>query len=110
MYDIVNTSPFIEHPIVDIAQFDAHEFDITIFEEEQPSNFLNGGIFQKELYCKCLLHKLFTLTKSKIKPFIKYQCDQMKEPIVWLNKLEKLIDLNRELYDEKDQVVRFEKA
>lgn len=110
MYSIVNTSPFIEHPIVDIAQFDAHEFDITIFEEEQPSNFLNGGIFQKELYCKCLLHKLFTLTKSKIKSFIKYQCDQMKEPIVWLNKLEKLIDLNRELYDEKDQVVRFEKA
>ncbi len=110
MYEIVNVSPFIEHPIVDIAQFDAHEYDVTIFEEDQPSNFLNGGIFQKELYCKCLLHKLFTLTKSKIKPFIKYQCDQMKEPIVWLNKLEKLIDLNRELYDEKDQVVRFEKA
>ncbi len=110
MYEIVNVSPFIEHPIVDIAQFDAHAYDVTIFEEDQPSNFLNGGIFQKELYCKCLLHKLFTLTKSKIKPFIKYQCDQMKEPIVWLNKLEKLIDLNRELYDEKDQVVRFEKA
>lgn len=70
MYDIVNTSPFLEHPIVDISQFDAHEFDITIFEEEQPSNFLNGGVFQKELYCKCLLHKLFTLTKSKIKPLL----------------------------------------
>lgn len=110
MYDIVNTSPFLEHPIVDIAQFDANEFDITIFEEEQPSNFLNGGIFQKELYCKCLLHKLFTLAKSKIKPFIKYQCDQMKEPIIWLNKFEKLIDLNRDLIDEKDQVIRFDKA
>lgn len=110
MYDIVNTSPFIEHPIVDISQFDAHEFDITIFEEEQPSNFLNGGIFQKELYCKCLLHKLFTLAKSKIKPFIKYQCDQMKEPIIWLNKFEKLIDLNRDLFDDKDQVIRFDKA
>lgn len=110
MYDIVNTSPFIEHPIVDISQFDAHEFDITIFEEEQPSNFLNGGIFQKELYCKCLLNKLFTLAKSKIKPFIKYQCDQMKEPIIWLNKFEKLIDINRDLFDDKDQVIRFDKA
>lgn len=110
MYEIINVSPFLEHPIVDIAQFDAHEFDIKIFEEDQPSNFLNGGFFQKELYCKCLLHKLFTLAKSKIKPFIKYQCDQMKEPIIWLNKFEKLIDINRDLFDDKDQVIRFDKA
>lgn len=110
MYEIVNVSPFLEHPIVDVAQFDAHEFDVAIFEEDQPSNFLNGGIFQKELYCKCVLYRLFSLSKSKIKPFIKYQCDRMKEPVVWLNKFEKLIDLNRELYNEKDQVIRFDKA
>lgn len=110
MYEIVNVSPFLEHPIVDVAQFDAHEYDIAIFEEDQPSNFLNGGVFQKVLYCKCLLYKLFTLPKSKIKPFIKYQCDQMKDPIVWLNKFEKLIDLNRDLFIDKDQVIRFDKA
>lgn len=110
MYDIVNVSPFLEHPIVDVAQFDAHEYDIVIFEEDQPSNFLNGGVFQKELYCKCVLYRLFTLPKSKIKPFLKYQCDLMKEPAIWLNKFEKLIDLNRELYNERDQIIRFDKA
>lgn len=110
MYELVNVSPFLEHPIIDVAQFDAHEFDVTIFEEKQPSNFLNGGIFQKELYCKCLLHKLFILAKSKIKPFIKYQCDQLRDPIVWLNKFEKLIDLNSELFTEKEQTIRFDKA
>lgn len=110
MYTFVISSPFIEHPIVDITQFDAHEYAICIFDEKQPSNFLNGGKFYLELYCKCLLHKLFTIPKSKIKPFIQYQCDKMQEPIVWLNKLEKLIDLNRELFTTKEQLIRFEKA
>jgi hypothetical protein len=110
MYTFVICSPFLEHLIVDISQFDAGEFDIAIFEDGQVSNFLNKGKFNLEQYCKCLLHKLFTIPKSKIKPFIQYQCDKMQEPIVWLNKLEKLIDLNRELFTTKDQVIKFEKS
>jgi hypothetical protein len=110
MYNSVICSPFVEHPFVDVAQFDAGAYDLTIFEEGQASNFLIKGQFNKEQYCKCLLHKLFSIPKSKIKPFIQYQCDKMQEPIVWLNKLEKLIDLNRELFTTKDQVIKFEKA
>ncbi len=110
MYNSVICSPFVEHPFVDIAQSDAGAYDLTIFEEGQASNFLIKGQFNKEQYCKCLLHKLFSIPKSKIKPFIQYQCDKMQEPIVWLNKLEKLIDLNRELFTTKDQVIKFEKA
>lgn len=110
MYTLVNTSPFIEHPIVDVANYDAHKFDIVVFEDNQPSNFLNGGKFNKEVYCKCLLHKLFSLSKSDINPFIQYQCDKMNEPIVWLNKFEKLIDLNQDLFITKQQAKSFEKA
>lgn len=110
MYTFVICSPFVEHPILDIAQFDEGEYDIVIFEEGQPSNFLNKGSFNKEQYCKCLLHKLFSLTKSKINPFIQYQCDKMQEPIIWLNKFEKLIDLNQELFTTKQQIKSFEKA
>lgn len=110
MYTFVISSPFVEHPIVDIAQYDAHEYAISIFDELQQSNFLNKGHFSLEQYCKCLLHKLFTLPKSKVKPFIQYQCDRLQEPIVWLNKLEKLIDLNRELFTTKEQIIKFEKA
>jgi hypothetical protein len=110
MYNSVICSPFVEHPFVDVAQSDAGAYDLTIFEDGQASNFLIKGQFNKEQYCKCLLHKLFTLNKSKIKPFIQYQCDKMQEPIVWLNKLEKLIDLNRELFTTKDQVIKYEKA
>lgn len=110
MYTFVISSPFIEHPVMDIAQYDAHEYDICIFDDSQPSNFINKGQFNLEQYCKCLLNKLFTLPKSKIKPFVQYQCDRLREPIVWLNKLEKLIDLNRELFTSKEQIIKFEKT
>jgi hypothetical protein len=110
MYNSVICSPFVEHPFVDVAQFDAGVYDLTIFEEGQASNFLVKGQFNKEQYCKCLLQKLFTLNKSKIKPFINYQCSKLNDPIVWLNKLEKLIDLNRELFKTKDQIIKIEKA
>lgn len=110
MYTFVISSPFVEHPIVDIAQYDAHEYAISIFDETQQPNFLNKGHFNLEQYCKCLLYKLFNLPKSKVKPFLQYQCDRLQEPIVWLNKLEKLIDLNRELFTDKDQIIKFEKT
>lgn len=110
MYNSVICSPFVEHPFVDVAQFDAGAYDLTIFEEGQASNFLTKGQFNIELYCKCLLHKLFTLNKSKIKPFIHYQCSKLNDPIVWLNKLEKLIDLNQEFFTTKTQAKNFEKA
>jgi hypothetical protein len=57
-----------------------------------------------------LLRKLFSLNKSKIKPFIQYQCEQLADPFVWLNKFEKLIDLNRELFTTKEQNIKIEKA
>ena len=110
MYNSVICSPFVEHPFVDVAQSDAGAYDLTIFEEGQASNFLIKGQFNKEQYCKCLLHKLFTLNKSKIKPFIHYQCSKLNDPIVWLNKLEKLIDLNQEFFTTKTQAKSFEKA
>lgn len=110
MYTFVICSPFVEHPIVDVAQFDEGEYDIVVFEAGQPSSFLNCGKFNKELYCKCLLHKLFSLTKSKINPFIQFQCNKMQEPIVWLNKFEKLIDINQDLFTTKQQAKSFEKA
>ncbi len=110
MYSLIITSPFIEHPITDITAYDAHEFDISIIEQTQSPNFLNKGIFHLKQYCTCVLHKVLTLNKSQIKPFIQYQCHKMQDPIRWLNKLEKLIDLNRELFNEAEHKIKFEKA
>ena len=103
MFPNIICSPFVEHPVIDVAQSEAHEFDVVAYGEEQSTSFVNKGKFNKEQYCKCLLHKLFTIPKSKTKPFIQYQCDNIANPIVWLNKLEKLFDLNSEFFTTKEQ-------
>lgn len=106
----VQVAPFKEHNILDIASSEPHEFDVIAFLPEQPSNFILTGKFSLQQYCQCLLRKLFSLNKSKIKPFIQYQCEQLNDPFIWLNKFEKLIDLNRDLFTTKEQNIKIEKA
>jgi hypothetical protein len=106
----VSTAPFKEHLIIDLSLTEPGEFDIYCFDQAQPTNFIHSGKFSLQQYCQCLLRKLFTLNKSKIKPFIQYQCEQLADPFVWLNKFEKLIDLNRELFTTKEQNIKVEKA
>ncbi len=106
----VQVAPFKEHNILDIASSEPNEFDVIAYLPEQPSNFILSGKFSLQQYCQCLLRKLFSLNKSKIKPFIQYQCEQLNDPFIWLNKFEKLIDLNRDLFTTKEQNIKIEKA
>ncbi len=93
------TAPFKEHPVADITREEPQEFDIKPEDK-----------FTLEHYCKALLLKIITLNKSKIKPFIRYQVEILSDPFVWLNKLEKLIDLNREQFITKDENCKLDKA
>lgn len=103
-------APFKEHPIIDHSQSEPGPFDITAVKADQPAGFIVSGSFSMHQYCACLLHKLFQLDKSEIKPFIQYQCEQLAEPFIWLNKFEKLIDLNRDLFTAKEKAIRIDKA
>lgn len=93
------TAPFKEHPIVDTSCVEPQEYDIKLEDK-----------FTLESYCQTLLSKILTLNKSKIKPFIRYQVEMLSDPFIWLNKLEKLIDLNREQFTTKDQNCKLDKA
>jgi hypothetical protein len=106
----VQVAPFKEHPIIDYAVAEPGDYDIIAFGPDHPSSFITSGKFSLQQYCVCLLHKLFLLDKSDIKPFIQYQCEQLTEPFIWLNKFEKLIDLNRDLFTSKDREIKIEKA
>lgn len=106
----VTTAPFKEHHIIDMSLSEPGEFDIYAFDENQTPNFILSGKFSLQQYCQCLLRKLFAMNKSKIKPFIQYQCEQLTDPFTWLNKFEKLIDLNRDLFTTKDQNIKVDKA
>ncbi len=93
------TAPFKEHPVADITREEPQEFDIKLEDK-----------FTLDNYCYALLLKIVTLNKSKIKPFIRYQVEMLSDPFVWLNKLEKLIDLNREQFTTKDQNCKLDKS
>jgi hypothetical protein len=105
----VQTAPFIEHPVVDVLKKSPNEFDV-IALANMSADFMSDGNFSMNQYCTCLLNKLLSLTKSKIKPFIQYQCEKVADPFVWMNKLEKLIDLNRDIFTTKDHKIKIEKT
>ncbi len=92
-------TPFIECPVVNSNSPGLQEFDIVLQSK-----------FSLEEYCSVLLIKVLSLSKSKIKPFLRYQIELLTEPFIWLNKLEKLIDLNREQFTTKDQNCKLDKA
>lgn len=98
----IHPAPFKEQPTAETNT--TNEYDITL------TRCLSGAEGTLEEYCHNLLLKIVSLNKSRIKPFLQYQCEQLIDPFVWLNKLEKLIDLNREGFITKDHNIKIEKA
>jgi hypothetical protein len=52
-------------------------------------------------YCMAVLEKITSINLSEISNFLDFQCNLVKKPITWLNKLDKLIGLNVEIFDSK---------
>jgi hypothetical protein len=59
---------------------------------------LNKG-FSMHAYCQTLFRKVYTIGLSEIPAFLDHQCSQAKNPVKWLNSLEKLIKINVDLFD-----------
>ena len=60
-------------------------------------------------YCTALLSKVFELPQSQFPAFINYQCAQVKDAVSWLNKFEKLLANNEELFTSKKSLSRYNK-
>lgn len=84
---IIKTAPFPELLAVPTALAKNELFDVIIDEKITQQN-----------YCAALLNKILELSKSKYIPFIDYQCKQAKDALIWLNKFEKLIANNEEIF------------
>lgn len=94
----MQTAPFVELVAVPAALAKNPVFDIIIDEKVTLQN-----------YCNALIDKIFTLRQSDFPAFIDYQSGQVKNTIVWLNKLEKLIANNEEIFASKHIMCRFTK-
>ena len=94
----MQTAPFVELLAVPAALAKNPVFDIIIDEKVTLQN-----------YCNALIEKIFTLRQSDFPAFINYQSDQVKNTIVWLNKLEKLLANNEEVFISRKALCRYNK-
>lgn len=95
-FPIVSLIIFNEHPIVNYLVETPGVFDISSRETDFSPDFIQNNTFSFFAYCTQLIRKLISLQPDEIIRFLKYQASQLKEPIVWLRRLETLIHVNTE--------------
>lgn len=86
-YQIKHTVQFTEQTTVSKEQSENALFDI--LQEEVTDN---------TVYCQILINKIFTLPYAKLPDFFSHHCVFVADPIKWLNKFEKLISDNEEIF------------
>ncbi len=87
-YLLKETAPFVQFSSVKIMDDFNPEFDI----EKTPKQTLDE-------YCQQLINRSFSITHSQIPAFICHHCQLVKDPVQFLNKFEKLLSLNDDLFN-----------
>ena len=88
-YLIKETLPFVQFSSVKVTDAFNTLFDIEKIPEET-----------LETYCQSLFTKAFNQNNSNIPDFLNHHCSLVKDPMLWLNKFEKLISENEEIFHE----------
>lgn len=86
-YQIKQTVQFSEWTAVSKEQSENALFDIV--QEDVTNN---------DLYCSALMNKILSLPYAKLPDFFSHHCVFVADPIKWLNKFEKLISDNEEIF------------
>ena len=94
----MQTAPFVELLAVPSALARNPLFDIIV---EDKINIQN--------YCNALIAKILELKQSQFPAFIDYQFNQVKNPEVWICKLEKLLANNEAIFSSKTAMSRYNK-
>ena len=94
----MQTAPFVELLAVPAALAKNPLFDIIV---EDKINIQN--------YCNALIAKILELKQSQFPAFIDYQFNQVKNPEVWICKLEKLLANNEAIFSSKTAMSRYNK-
>ena len=94
----MQTAEFVELLAVPQAQAKNPLFDIIV---EDKINIQN--------YCNALIAKILELKQSQFPAFIDYQFNQVKNPEIWICKLEKLLANNEAFFSSKTAMSRYNK-
>jgi len=88
----------VEFTALSIDNAGGNPFDIIITSE-----------INLHTYCQAIIDKVFELKHSDLEAFITYQISLAKHPEKWLNKFEKLITLNEDLFENNKNRTRLSK-
>ncbi len=94
----MQTAPFVELLAVPAAQAKNPLFDIIVEDKINTQN-----------YCNALIAKILELKQSQFPDFINYQFNLVKNPEVWICKLEKLLANNEAFFSSKTAMSRYNK-
>ena len=94
----MQTAPFVELLAVPQAQAKNPLFDIIVEDKINTQN-----------YCNALIAKILELKQSQFPAFIDYQFNLVKNPEVWICKLEKLLANNEAFFSSKTAMSRYNK-
>ena len=94
----MQTAPFVELLAVPAALAKNPLFDIII-----------EGKVNTQNYCNALIAKILELKQSQFPAFIDYQFNQVKNPEIWICKLEKLLANNEAFFSSKTAMSRYNK-
>lgn len=76
--------------------------ELTTVPQEQSDNamfdILQENVKDNNAYCQELINKILKLPYAKLPDFFSHHCDFTNNPIKWLNKFEKLIAENEEIF------------
>lgn len=77
--------------------------ELTTIPKEQSENalfdILAEDVKDNDSYCQTLIHKILKLPYAKLPDFFSHHCVFVADPIKWLNKFEKLISDNEEIFN-----------
>ena len=94
----MQTAPFVELLAVPSALAKNPLFDIIVEDKITIQN-----------YCNALIAKILELKQSQFPAFIDYQFNQVKNPEIWICKLEKLLANNEAFFSSKTALSRYNK-
>ncbi|WP_060873454.1 hypothetical protein [Myroides odoratus] len=86
------------HQIKHVVQFPEQTAVLQEQSENALFDILIEDITDNIAYCQKLISKIFKLPYAKLPDFFSHHCDFIEDPIKWLNKFEKLISENEEIF------------
>ena len=104
------TLEFYEFPFKNHLKDQLFKLDVTSYGTEFNPDLITNDKFDTDAYCFCLLKKLCEIDKSDLVPFFQHQVAQLKQPKFWINTLDNLIAINKDIVKNVFCEVKLEKC